>query len=231
MNSLSEIQNHEFRNLFWIRTKDGNTRLATINANPGKKVYTERLIKIKDKEYRTFDPYKSKLAASILKKMKNFPFTESSKILYLGAASGTTVSHISDIIGDKGVIYAVEFSSRSIRDLIAVSERRTNIIPIHADARFPEQYSFLVSNVDIVYEDVAQPSQAEILNVNVQSYLKNEGYFFLAVKARSIDVTKDPKIIFKEVKEQLKAEGLLIREIIDLEPFEKDHVMIVGQLP
>lgn len=231
MSLLSEIQNHEFRNLFWLKTKDGNIRLATLNSDPGRKVYTERLVKIKGKEYRTFDPYKSKLAAAIRKKMKSFPFSEGSKILYLGAASGTTVSHVSDIIGKNGVIYAVEFSSRSIRDLISVSERRTNITPIHADARFPEEYSFLVSNVDIVYEDVAQPNQAEILNVNVQSYLKSGGYFFLAIKARSIDVTKDPKIIFREVKEELKSKGLIIRETIDLESYEKDHVMVVGQMP
>ncbi len=226
---MSEIKKHEFDKLFWVTTKDGNVRLATINANPGKKVYTERLVTLGGVEYRTFDPYKSKLAASILKKMNVFPFKENNKILYLGAASGTTVSHISDIIGEKGSISAVEFSTRSLRDLITVAETRKNIIPIHSDARFPEGYSLIVPNVDIVYEDVAQPFQAEILNTNIEVFLKKGGYFFLAVKARSIDVTKEPQEIYKKVKEELISYGLEILEVIDLEPYEKDHVMIIGK--
>ncbi|MHA1827782.1 MAG: fibrillarin-like rRNA/tRNA 2'-O-methyltransferase [Candidatus Heimdallarchaeaceae archaeon] len=227
---MSSLRPHNFPELFWIKTRDGNTRLATRNADPGKKVYTERLITIHGVEYRTFDPYKSKLAAAILKNMKELPITRGKDVLYLGAASGTTVSHISDILGDKGQIFAVEFSSRSITDLVAVSERRKNIIPIHADARFPEEYSFIVPLVDIIYEDVAQPFQAEILIKNVETYLKEDGFFFLAVKARSIDVTKDPKYIFKKVKEKLQSSGLEILEMIDLEPYEKDHVMIVGKM-
>ncbi|MHA1954634.1 MAG: fibrillarin-like rRNA/tRNA 2'-O-methyltransferase, partial [Candidatus Heimdallarchaeaceae archaeon] len=89
--------------------------------------------------------------------------------------------------------------------------------------------TMIVPMVDIIYEDVAQPSQADILNSNVQTYLKKGGYFFLAVKARSIDVTKDPKIIYSEVQNELEGYGLNILEVINLEPYEKDHVMIVGQ--
>ena len=226
---MTNPEKHKFENLFWITTKDGNKRLATINADPGKKVYTERLLTEEGIEYRTFDPYKSKLGAAIFKKLETFPLNKGCKILYLGAASGTTVSHISDIVGDEGLIFAVEFSARSMGDLIVVAERRNNIIPLHADARFPEEYSNTVPQVDIVYEDVAQPSQAEILETNVKTYLKDGGYFFLAVKSRSIDVTKDPKIIFKEVITKLESYGLKVIETIDLEPYEKDHIMIVGQ--
>ena len=226
---MVDIKNHDFKNLYWVTLKDGNIRLATKNANPGQKVYTERLISEEGVEYRTFDPYKSKLGASIFKKLSIFPFEENSKILYLGAASGTTVSHVSDIIGDEGAIYAVEFSTRSIRDLILLAEKRKNIIPIHSDARFPEEYSIIVPKVDMVYEDVAQPTQAEILDTNIKAYLKEGGYFFLAVKSRSIDVTKDPQVIYKEVIAKLESSGLKVLETIDLEPYEKDHVMIVGQ--
>lgn len=226
---MAEIKNHDFNKLYWITLKDGNIRLATKNADIGKKVYTERLVNVDGEEYRTFDPFKSKLGAAIFNKMVNFPFEENSKILYLGAASGTTISHISDIIGDKGVIYSVEFSARSLRDLVTVAERRKNILPIHADARFPEEYSMIVPQVDIVYEDVAQPTQAEILDTNIKTFLKKDGYFFLAVKSRSIDVTKDPQIIFKEVVNKLESYGLTVLETIDLEPYEKDHIMIVGK--
>ncbi len=226
---MAEIKNHNFNNLFWITFRDGNVRLATKNAIPGKKVYTERLVEQGGVEYRTFDPYKSKLGAAVFNKMQNFPFEEKSKILYLGAASGTTVSHVSDIIGETGAIYSVEFSARSLRDLVTVSETRKNIIPIHADARFPEEYSMIVPQVDIVYEDVAQPSQAEILETNVSTFLKDGGYFFLAVKSRSIDVTKEPEVIFKEVIAKLESYGLTVLETVDLEPYEKDHIMIVGK--
>ncbi len=226
---MAEIRNHDFDNLYWVTLKDGNVRLATKNADPGKKVYTERLVTEKGVEYRTFDPYKSKLGAAIFNKMQNFPFKENSKILYLGAASGTTVSHVSDIVGDKGVIYSIEFSARSLRDLITLAERRKNILPIHADARFPEEYSMIVPQVDIVYEDVAQPSQAEILITNVKTYLKDGGYFFLAVKSRSIDSVKDPQIIYKEVLDKIESYGLTVLETVNLESHEKDHIMIVGK--
>ncbi|MHA1465081.1 MAG: fibrillarin-like rRNA/tRNA 2'-O-methyltransferase [Candidatus Heimdallarchaeaceae archaeon] len=226
---MPEVHKHSHPNLFWLKTKDGSTRLATINAEPGRKIYTERLVSKEGTEYRTFDPHKSKLGAAIMKEQQNFPFTEGSKILYLGAASGTTVSHISDMIGVDGSIFAVEFSARSLRDLVAVAERRQNIIPILADARFPEEYSFTVPLVDVVYEDVAQPRQAEILKDNVHTYLKKDGYFFFAVKARSIDVTKEPKVIYDEVIRDLESAGLTILEKIDIEPYEKDHMVIIGQ--
>ncbi|MHA2357547.1 MAG: fibrillarin-like rRNA/tRNA 2'-O-methyltransferase [Candidatus Heimdallarchaeaceae archaeon] len=229
MSIVSEVKKHDYKNLYWVKLKDGNVRLATLNLEPGRKVYTERLVSVSKKEYRTFDPYKSKLGAAIFKKLKTFPFDERTSILYLGAASGTTVSHISDIVGAEGRIYAVEFSARSISDLITVAERRKNIIPIHADARFPEEYSLIVPIVDVIYEDVAQPTQANILKVNIETFLKDGGFFFLAVKARSIDVTKEPKIIFKEIKSDLQQAGLTILEVLNLEPYEKDHVMIVGK--
>jgi len=228
---MVELKKHNFENLFWLHFPDGKVRLATKNSDPSKKVYTERLVNVDGNEYRTFDPYKSKLAAAIRSDLKTFPFKEGVKVLYLGAASGTTVSHVSDIIGDNGEIYAVEFSPRSLRDLVTVAERRKNIIPILADARYPENYSFTVPQVDIVFEDVAQPFQTEILWLNVQTFLKKGGVFFIAVKARSIDVTTSPKIIFERVKKEILEYGLEIVEEINLEQYEKDHMMFVGKKP
>jgi rRNA 2'-O-methyltransferase fibrillarin len=49
-------------------------------------------------------------------------------VLYLGAASGSSVSHVSDVVGPEGVVYAVEFSHRSGRDLIGMAKKRTNVI-------------------------------------------------------------------------------------------------------
>lgn len=118
------------------------------------------------------------------------------KVLYLGAASGTTVSHVSDIVGPSGVVYAVEFSHRVGRDLVNMAKKRTNIIPIIHDARKPQDYRFLVGMVDVVFADVAQPDQARIISENVHMYLKNGGKFLISLKANCIDSTNEPEVVF-----------------------------------
>jgi fibrillarin-like rRNA methylase len=135
--------------------------VATLNLIKGISVYGEKRIQIGKDEFRFWDGKRSKLAAAVLKGIKNFPIKQGSKILYLGAANGTTVSHVSDIIGLEGEVYAVEFASRSMSDLIFLSEKRKNIVPIFADARFPEKYSD-VGEVDVVYADLSDPQQVEI---------------------------------------------------------------------
>lgn len=58
-----------------------------------------------------------------------------------------------------GVVYAVEFSHRSGRDLVNMAKKRTNVIPIIEDARHPAKYRMLVGMVDVIFSDVAQPDQ------------------------------------------------------------------------
>jgi fibrillarin-like pre-rRNA processing protein len=159
------------------------------------------------------------------------PVKSDQLVLYLGAASGTTPSHISDIVGIKGHVYCVEFAPRSIRDLVNnVCVHRLNMTPFVEDARFPEKYAvFIPGKVDVVYCDVAQPEQAKILADNADMLLKKAGWILLAVKAPSIDVTKDPKSIYKHEAKILKKRGFKIKEIINLEPFDKAHAMILGQ--
>ncbi|MHA1410115.1 MAG: fibrillarin-like rRNA/tRNA 2'-O-methyltransferase, partial [Candidatus Odinarchaeia archaeon] len=182
-------QYSDFDGVYEIR--DGEkVRLATINLVPGIRVYDETLIKFNSEELRTWDPFRSKLSAAILSGLKKLPIKTGSKILYLGAASGTTCSHISDIIRKNGRIYCVEFSPRSIRKLVSVCEERKNMFPILADARFPEKYGIFTETVDLVYADLAQPDQAKILINNCNKKKKKDGHFMIAIKARSIDVTK-----------------------------------------
>lgn len=50
-------------------------------------------------EYRAWNPFRSKLAAAILGGVDKIHMGPGKKVLYLGAASGTTVSHVSDIVG------------------------------------------------------------------------------------------------------------------------------------
>ena len=164
-----------------------------------------------------------------MKGLGKIPFAEKSKVLYLGAASGTTVSHVSDIVGKAGKVFCVEFAQRSFRDLVNnVSKNRFNTVPIFEDARFPSRYRSLVSEVDSVYCDIAQPDQARILAENLDTFLKQGDDFLMAIKARSIDVTKDPNAIFRRETEILKKRGYAIEEMVRLDPFEKDHCMVLG---
>jgi fibrillarin-like pre-rRNA processing protein len=153
-------------------------------------------------------------------------FKKDLKILYLGAATGTTVSHLSDIVKN-GVLYAVENSPVSMKKMLKVCEKRKNIIPILEDAFHPERYNAIVSNADIVYQDISQRNQAEIFINNLSKYLKKGGYGILMVKARSIDVSLKPKIVYDNVCSQLKKEKLKILDVIDLSPYEKDHAAII----
>ena len=127
-------------------------------------------------EYRVWNPFRSKLCAAIINGIEGIHMPPGSKVLYLGAASGTTVSHVSDIVGEDGMVFAVEFSHRSGRDLLDMSQKRTNVAPIVEDARHPLKYRMLVPMVDCIFADVAQPDQARIVALNAHHFLKNDGH-------------------------------------------------------
>jgi len=226
-----EVKPHPaFPEIYWATLEDGTKRLATKNLSPGKNVYGERLVKFKRAEYRVWDPFRSKLAAAILKGLETVPIQPSHKVLYLGAASGTTASHVSDIVGERGHVYCVEFAARSIRELVNnVCAFRPNMSPILADARLPERYSSLVGKVDDIYCDIAQPEQAKVLADNADLFLMRDGWTMLAVKAQSIDVTKEPEEVYRREALTLKARGFKVREVVRLEPYDKAHVMMVSQ--
>ena len=196
----------------------------TMSAEPGKKVYGERLIQRDGAEYREWSPNRSKLSAYLCLNGKHFPFNERSNVLYLGAASGTTASHISDVVVN-GKVYCVEFSQRTFRDLVTNCGNRKNMIPILGDATKPETYAFAVDNVDVVYQDVAQKGQADILADNMEHF--SSKYGMVSVKARSEDVTASPNIIFERSCERLRERGMKILDVRSLEPYEDSHSMIV----
>lgn len=226
-----EVEPHpKFQGIYLVNLENGSRRIATRNLTPTRSVYGERLIKHEGVEYRAWDPYRSKLAAAVLKGLKTVPIQLGHKVLYLGAASGTTASHVSDIVGEKGHVYCVEFAPRAIRELVNnVCEFRMNMSPILADARLPARYSHLAEKVDDIYCDVAQPEQAKILADNAEVFLKQNSWVMLAIKARSIDVTKDPSEVYKMEEETLKKRGFEISEVVHLEPYDKDHVMVVAR--
>jgi fibrillarin-like pre-rRNA processing protein len=221
----------KFKEIYQVMLEDGAQRLATKNLTPGLRVYGERLFKFKYVEYRVWDAFRSKLAGGIIKGVQNVPIEPGFKVLYLGAASGTTPSHVSDIVGDSGHVYCVEFAQRSLRDLVNnVAAYRTNISPMLEDARMPERYAMFISGkVDTIYCDVAQPEQAKLLADNADVFLKSQGWVMLACKSQSIDVTMDPNAVYRQEANILRNRGFDVKEIVDLEPYDKAHAMIVAQ--
>ena len=210
-------------NVFSFIAQDGSKRLVTKSLVQG--IQGEKTIIVGSDEYRIWDPYHSKLAALLIKGA-SIPVKKDSFVLYLGAANGTTVSHVSDIVSD-GAVFAVEFSPRAMKDLIRTSSPRMNLIPILADARYPESYRNMVTEVDLIYQDVAQREQAEIAISNTRMFLKKGGYLVLVIKSRSIDSAKNAdEVIHSEIG---KLRGLKIRELLDLEPFHSDHVAVIAQ--
>ena len=222
----------QFPAVYQVTLEDGAQRLATKNLTPGRNVYGERLIHHEGVEYRVWDAFRSKLAAAILKNLKTVPVKPNHKVLYLGAASGTTASHVSDIVGEKGHVYCVEFASRAIRELVNnVCAYRLNMSPMLEDARFPEKYAmFIGAKVDDIYCDIAQPEQAKILADNAGLFLKNSGWVMLAVKAQSIDVTEEPSEVYKREVKVLENRGFRVEEVVHLEPYDKAHAMVVAQI-
>lgn len=224
------IQPHRLPGVYIARGPQDT--MVTKNMVPGESVYNEKRISVEVNgekvEYRVWNPFRSKIAASILGGISDTGIFPGAKVLYLGAASGTTVSHVSDIVGPTGVVYAVEFSHRVGRDLINMAKKRTNVIPIIHDARKPQDYRFLVGIVDVVFADVAQPDQARIIAENSHMYLKNGGKFLISLKANCIDSTNKPEVVFANEVNKLKELGLKPKEQLTLEPYERDHAMVLG---
>ncbi len=200
-------------------------KLATKNLVPGKTVYGEELVEDKGIEYRMWTPYRSKLSAAIMNGLKTLAIKEGSSVLYLGAANGTTPSHVSDIVGEDGRVYSVEMSERSMRDLIEVCAARSNMLPLLADARDVDKYANVIAHCDVIYQDVSAKEQADILKKN-SKFLKKGGYAYFVIKSQSIDISRQPKEVFKEALAQLE-EVFEIVEQFNLEPFDSSHLFVV----
>lgn len=229
MNLLNVYEDKKFKGVYWCEFDDGSKKLATINMVPGVQVYGEQLVKFKDVELRIWNAYRSKLAAAIINGVSEISVKPGMNILYLGTSTGTTVSHVSDIIGKSGYVFGIEIAPRPFREFMYLCENRRNIIPILSDARIPHLYRNIVPIVDSIYCDVAQPDQAKILVDNSRMFLKHNGLAMLAIKARSIDVTLEPSEVYKREINVLKDGGFEIIEVIHLEPYDKDHAMVVAK--
>lgn len=230
MSAVSSISPHKkYLGVYVVELDDGTVRYATKNLAPGYRVYGERLFRHGDAEYREWNAYRSKLCAALWNGLDELPVKEGDFVLYLGAASGTTASHVSDIVGPSGRVYGVEFAPRVMREFILVVERRKNMFPILADARKPQDYRHIATAVDGIYADVAQPEQAALVADNADYFLNDGGWLLLAIKARSIDVTQEPSEVYRKEIETLKSRGFEIIDVVHLEPYDKDHAMVYAK--
>ncbi|KAI0834167.1 Fibrillarin [Hypoxylon sp. FL0890] len=234
------VEPHRHEGVFVSRGKEDH--LLTRSIAPGIEVYGEKRVSVDTTtkgedgtpittkvEYRIWNPFRSKLAAGIIGGIDNIYMKPGSKVLYLGAASGTSVSHVADIVGPTGNVYAVEFSHRPGRDLVNMAQNRTNVIPIVEDARQPMKYRMLVPMVDCIFADVAQPDQARIVALNAHMFLKVGGGVVISIKANCIDSTAAPELVFAQEVQKLRAERIKPQEQLTLEPYERDHCIVIGQ--
>ncbi|PWA93422.1 fibrillarin, S-adenosyl-L-methionine-dependent methyltransferase [Artemisia annua] len=246
------LKPYRHEGVFKAKKENGEKAYCTQNLVPGDSAYSERLFNAQNEdgvevEYRVWNPYRSLLAAVLCVKVDDIWMAPGSKVLYLGAASGITVSHVSDLVGPTGVVFAVESSRRSYADLFVMSKKRTNLIPILGDARNPAKYEtklddkykkMLDEKVDVIYCDVTQPDQVEILVSNASRFLKVGGHFLMLTKAVCIDpratVCIDPwtsiplDVVFSSEAMKLQAKRLKPIEQVTLEPFVEGHACLIG---
>ncbi|MGA3020495.1 MAG: fibrillarin-like rRNA/tRNA 2'-O-methyltransferase [Candidatus Micrarchaeales archaeon] len=208
-----------------VYTIDG--KLATLNLVKGNRVYGEELAMIEGNEYRLWNPYRSKLSAAIINGMKHMLIKKGSHVLYLGAATGTTSSHVSDIVGKEGIVYCIEISERNMRELVKVCEIRKNMLPMLHDARDIGEYEKEIGTCDILYQDISSRDQADILRRN-SMLLKKKGTAYVAIKSQSIDVTRRPAAVFEEFLNEINP-YFTILERISIEPYSMMHLFVVLQ--
>ncbi len=211
------MRNEQIAPNIYLIEKSGYKSLTTKSSYPP--YYGEK----KHDDLREWVAWRSKFAAMALNGY--LPQLEPRwNVLYLGAASGTTLSHLSDVF-DEGAIYAVEYSPKPFSKLLELAMERKNIIPLLEDASKPWNYNGIVEEVDFVYQDIAHKEQLKIFTMNANMFLKAKGSGLIMVKARSIDSTVEPEEVFEEVVEKLSSQFNIIKQG-RLDPYHKDHTYI-----
>ncbi len=209
----------------WERVFRDGRELFTVNRNPGTKVYGESLATADGVEYRAWDPFRSKLAAFLLKGAPADVLGRPRTVLYLGAAHGTTASHLSDL-WPEATIFAIEKSPTSFARLLALARTRPGLVPILADAQLPERYQADVGAADLLYQDIAQRNQAGIFTENARACLAPRGRGVLMLKVRSVTQQRPTAAVVREARSTLSAAHLKVAYETELTPFSREHVAL-----
>jgi fibrillarin-like pre-rRNA processing protein len=209
--------------------RDGRD-LFTRNARPGERVYGEELRSDGGVEYRRWDPFRSKFAAFLLKQGSVELGPGVRRLLYLGGAHGTTVSHLAEV-WPEAELYVVEKSPVSFAPLLALARRRSNVLPLLVDAQLPERYAADVGLVDLLYQDLAQRNQVAIFLENARTCLAPGGRGLLMLKVRSVTQRRPAAAVVREARGQLERAGFAVRAEVDLAPFSREHVALLAIPP
>jgi fibrillarin-like pre-rRNA processing protein len=200
--------------------------LYTPNLVPGRAVYSEELRVESGVEYRHWDPWRSKLAAYLRTPGASLDLSRVKRLLYLGAAHGTTASHLSDLL-PRSELYLVEKSATAFPKLLSLSRERENLLPLLADAQLPERYRADVAPVEFLYQDLAQRDQTRIFAENAAATLAPGARGLLMLKVRSVTQRRSPRTLIQEARAELERAGLDPRPAVDLAPYSRDHAAIV----
>ncbi|XP_031953824.1 rRNA 2'-O-methyltransferase fibrillarin-like isoform X3 [Corvus moneduloides] len=82
--------------------------------------------------------------------------------------------------------------------------------------------------VDVIFADVAQPDQTRIVALNAHHFLRRGGHFLISIKANCIDSTAPAEAVFAGEVKKMTAERMKPQEQLTLEPYERDHAVVVG---
>lgn len=208
----------------------------TMNATPGKRVYGEKTRRFSSQEFRKWDPYRSKIAAGMLRTQndpQNLLPPHGAQVLYLGAGHGTTISHIHDIVCGEankfgGRIIGIDISPRCIRDLLGLAKVRPGFIPVLADARKSTWEHTINGQVDWLFQDVSQTGQLDIFLHVTSKHLKPSGralFSFKMASERWSDEAKTTQI--EAMEKRIASSGFDCDEILDLQGFEDEHFLFV----
>jgi len=211
-----------------ILQRSDRTELWTETVGQEPPVYGERWTESDGRPYRSFEPARSKLSAAIVKEWSGPVPAPGEGWLYLGAASGTTASHVADLVGPTGRVYAVERSLRPFSRLLSLAERWPNLLPILGDAREPTTYGALVPPVQGVYADIAQADQVEIVLSNAELFLEGSaGFVLIALKTASMGRDATAVQHVRRAEEEL-AQLIDLEPSVRLDPFHRGHYFLGG---
>ena len=233
--------------------------MATKNLSKGESVYGEELITIEERkenndsesssedcniipikfqnienkvEYRVWDIFYSKLGALIENGIQNIFMKPGSRVLCLGAGndSFSTISHISDLVGKDGTVYAVEISEIKGLNIKNMAKKRENLTPIINDAKKPYNYKNLISDlVDCIYVDISSKDLASIISINAGFFLKNKGGFICVINDNNENSNLKSQVSkFDEQIKLLREYNLYVKEFISLESFAKGYAIVSG---
>lgn len=172
---------------------------------------------------REWNPFRSKWKAALEKNL-DVSINPNDNILYLGASSGTTVSHISKLTS--GIIFAVENSPQMAIRLVKLAESSNNIAPIFSDARDIEfiKKSIYNKQINILFQDIPSLDQINILIKN-STLVNKDCKIFFSLKTQSIS-QKDYKQTSEDADQKLKIHFRIIKKL-DLKPFHKKHFFYI----